>query len=135
MDLISNKIENEGPFDSIFAHSEGAGAALSTLMHRTISIKFLVLISPFPPFEANGRRRLDSSICGGPIVHIPSLVVHGEQDPFKPIVSLARSLLDPKQSSTFSWGGGHEIPNSGETALWQEVADEIGRLMKERRHH
>ena len=102
INLIANKLDTDGPFHCVLAHSEGAAAALSTVLHRPHEIQCLILVAPFPPFDAVGQNRLDASQCRGPIIHVPSVVVHGKHDPYESIVAQATSLLDFQESVTFS---------------------------------
>ena len=122
-ELIASSTKTNEP-DVIFAHSEGAAAALSTVLQRSHSVKSLVLVSPFPPFDASGSKRLDFSLAGSPIV-IPTFFVHGERDPFAQIVALTKGLVSKEHLVSHSWKGGHEIPNSSEQGMWVEIAKEL----------
>lgn len=83
-----------------------------------------MLVSPFPPFDASGTKRLDFSLSGSPI-GIPTFFVHGQGDPFAPIVALTKGLVNKDSLVSHSWKGGHEIPNSSEQGLWVEIAKEL----------
>ena len=102
INLIANKLDTDGPFHCILAHSEGAAAALSTVLYRPYKIKRLILVAPFPSFDAVGQNWLDASQCGGPVVRVPSVVVHGKHDPYESIVAQATNLLDIQESVTLS---------------------------------
>lgn len=122
-ELITGSISTNKP-DVIFAYSEGAAAALSTLLHHPHNVKCLVLISPFPPFDASGHKRLDVSLSGTP-VHIPTLFVRAESDPFACIIALAKGLVNPRNLTVYSWNGGHEVPNSSERGMWAQIAQKV----------
>lgn len=123
VELVSASISNRKT-DVIFAHSDGGATALSAVLHHPHNVKCLVLVSPFPPFDASGRRRLDVSIAG-PLVHIPTLFVRGETDPLAHFVNMTRGLVDEKNLTLYSWNGGHESPNSSERGIWAQIAQSL----------
>ncbi|KAF6223246.1 hypothetical protein HO133_000088 [Letharia lupina] len=127
-ELIASSVSTNKP-DVIFAHSEGGAAALSTLLHRPLSVQCLVLLSPFPPFDASGRRRLDVSLSGIPLVRIPTLFVRGESDPWAHFVALTEGLVDERNLTVYSWKGGHEVPNSSERGMWAQIAQKMVEIL------
>lgn len=120
---MSSSINTNEP-DVIFAHSEGGAAVLSALLNRSHNVKCLVLAAPWPPFDANGRKRLDVSLSGAPI-KIPILFIRGESDPFAHFVSLAKGLVGEEFLTIYTWSGGHEVPNSSEGGLWAGIAQKL----------
>ena len=88
-----------------------------------------MLVSPFPPFDASGSKRLDFSLSGSPI-SVPTFFVHGERDPFAQIVALTKGLVNRENLVFHSWKGGHEIPNSSEQGMWVEIAKELTQSLK-----
>ena len=125
---IKKTLTDEGPFDGAFAFSEGAAVLLSTLLQdgmQSTVLKFMVLVAPFPPFEVSGRQRLDLSKTKGPIFHIPTILIEGAQDPFRPLILLAKDLLPQDKTTVIEWTGGHAVPNSGETWLWEKAVEAI----------
>ena len=130
MDLVSSSIDANN-VDIIFAHSDGGAAALSALLHRAHNVKCIILISPFPPFDASGRKRLDVSMAG-PLVHVPTLLVRGETDPFAFFVAMAKGLVDEKNLTVYSWKGGHEPPNSSERGMWAQMAQDVVQIINRR---
>ena len=88
-----------------------------------------MLVSPFPPFDASGSKRLDVSLSGSPI-SIPTFFVQGEHDPLAQIVALAKGLINKENLVFHSWKGGHEIPNSSEQGMWVEIAKELIQSLK-----
>ena len=129
MDVIASSI-SINKADVIFAHSEGAAAALSTVLHRSPDIKCLVLVAPFPPYDASGSKRLDYSLSGTPI-KIPTLFIHGESDLLGHLVALAKGLVNKGDLTVYSWKGGHGIPNSSEQGIWSGIAQKLVKLTKE----
>ena len=127
LELVSSSI-SINKSDVIFAYSDGAAAALSALLHRPHNVKCLVLLSPFPPFDASGRRRLDVSFAG-PQIHIPTLFMRGESDPFAHFVAMTQGLVDEKNLAVYSWNGGHEMPNSSERGMWGQIAQSLVMIM------
>ena len=130
---VENEIETNGPYDGIFAHSEGGALALSAMLDpkkKISGLKFLLLANALPPFESSGYRRLDSSMTDGPQVHIPTVFITGQQDLFKPLVALTLSMIEPAKLSLVKWDGGHEVPNSAAKATWVEVAQEVKAILK-----
>ncbi|KAM0797661.1 Alpha/Beta hydrolase protein [Usnea florida] len=127
IDLVSSSIDADN-VDIIFAHSDGGAAALSALLHRAHNVKCIILISPFPPFDASGRKRLDVSMAG-PLVHIPTLLVLGESDPLAFFVAMAKGLVDEKNLTVYSWKGGHEAPNSSERGMWAQMAQDVVQIL------
>lgn len=127
LELVSSSI-SINKSDVIFAYSDGAAAALSALLHRPHNVKCLVLLSPFPPFDASGRRRLDVSFAG-PQIHIPTLFMRGESDPFAHFVAMTQGLVDEKNLAVYSWNGGHETPNSSERGMWGQIAQSLVTIM------
>lgn len=128
VDQIKKALIDDGPFDGAFAFSEGAAALLSALIQdgmQPFVPKFMVLVAPFPPFEVSGRQRLDGSKTEGPIVQIPTILIEGAEDPFRPLVILAKSLLPKDRTTVIEWGGGHAVPSSRENLLWEKVANAI----------
>lgn len=123
MDYIASSININKP-DMIFAHSDGAAAVLSTLIHRPCTVKCLILNSPFPPFDRSGTRRLDISLTGTPLVHIPTLLIRGKHDLMAHFVSYAHGLVNEKDLTVYTWDGGHGVPNSGEREVWAQIAQE-----------
>lgn len=119
---------NTNDTDVIYAHSEGGAAVLSALLHRSHNVKCLVLASPFPPFDASGRRRLDVSTSGTPI-KIPTLFIRGQRDPLQHFVALAEGLVDKRYLTIYSWNGGHEVPNSSEGGLWSGIAQKLMEIL------
>ena len=77
MDYVAEELRSNGPFDVIFAFFEGAAQALSTLLHRKADLKCLVLVVPFPPFDTSGGKRLDTFLCKGPLVYVPTVFIYG----------------------------------------------------------
>ncbi|CAD6582476.1 MAG: hypothetical protein ASARMPREDX12_000951 [Alectoria sarmentosa] len=128
-DFIASSISYNKP-DVIFAHSEGGAGALSALLRHPHNVKCLVLVNAFPPFDASGRRRLDVSISGTPI-SVPTLFVHGKSDPMGYFVNLTKGLVDERNLTTYSWNGGHEMPNSGERGMWAQIAQKAVEILKE----
>ncbi|KAL8832588.1 MAG: hypothetical protein Q9191_000157 [Dirinaria sp. TL-2023a] len=125
---IKETLLNKGPFDGAFAFSEGAAALLSALIQDGMQAsvpKFLVLVAPFPPFDISGRQRLDHSMTERPIVEIPTILIEGAEDPFRPLVHLAIALLPHDRTTVIEWGGGHAVPNSRENLLWEMVVNAI----------
>ena len=123
IELVSSSID-ANKTDVIFAHSDGGAAALSALLHRAHNVKCVILISPFPPFDASGRKRLDVSMAG-PLVHIPTLLVRGESDPLAFFIGMAQGLVDEDNLTVYSWKGGHEPPNSSERGMWAQMAQDV----------
>lgn len=122
-ELIDSSVRSSKP-DVIFAHSEGGAAVLSALLHNEFDLKCLVLVSCSPPFDSSGQRRLDFSVAGAPI-HIPTISVRGDGDPLGHFANLAEGLVDKSNLTTFSWRGGHEVPNSSEGSLWAQIAQRL----------
>lgn len=130
MDLIASAIRTHDP-NIVVAHSDGGAAALSALLHRPHNVKCLVLVAPFPPFDAAGRRRLDVSLAGKPLVRIPTLFVRGESDPWAYFVALTEGLIEKSHLAVFPWSGGHEVPNSSERAMWARLAQKLVGILRE----
>ena len=130
MELISSSID-ANKTDVIFAHSDGGAAALSALLPRVHNVKCIILISPFPPFDVSGRKRLDVSMAG-PLVHIPTLLVRGESDPLAFFVAMTQGLVDKKNLRVYSWKGGHEPPNSSERGMWAQIAQDVVDILSRR---
>lgn len=128
MDYIASSINTNKP-DIIFGHSEGAAAILSTLLHRSCTVKCLILVSPFPPFDESGTRRLDISLTGAPLVNMPVLLVRGNQDLMAHFVTFAQELVNKKNLTVYSWDGGHSVPNSSERGLWAQIAQEAVQIV------
>ena len=123
MDYIASSIDINKPH-IIFAHSDGAAAVLSTLLHRSCTVKCLILASPFPPFDQTGTRRLDVSLTGAPLFNIPIILVRGNQDLMAHFVTFAQELVNEKSLTVYSWEGGHGVPNSSERGMWAQIAQE-----------
>ncbi|KAK4695697.1 hypothetical protein P7C71_g2102, partial [Lecanoromycetidae sp. Uapishka_2] len=129
-DLIASSISTNDP-DVIFAHSDGAAAALTTILYHPHNVKCLVLLCPIPPFDAEGRRRLDVSLSGSPLIHTPTIFVRGESDPMAPFVAMTEGLVDKRNMTLYSYKGGHEVPNSSERTLWTRIAQKVVEILKE----
>ena len=130
MDLIASAIRTHDPA-VVFAHSDGGAAALSTLLHRPHNVKCLVLVAPLPPFDAIGRRRLDVSVTGKPLVQVPTLFVRGESDPLGPLIALTEGLVEQGQLTVYPWNGGHNVPNSSERAMWARMAQKVVSILRQ----
>ena len=130
MDLIASTICTNDP-DVVFAHSDGGAAVLSTLLYHPHNVKCIILISPFPPFDVTGRQRLDVSLAGKPLVHIPTLFVRGESDPWAHIIAMTKGLVDERHLTMYPWSGGHEIPNSSERDMWAQMAQKLVKIVNE----
>ena len=72
---IRATFEKAGPFDRVFAFSDGAAAFLSALVQHKFQLRFMILITPTPPFDLEGRRRLDLDQTGKPIFNIEAIVI------------------------------------------------------------
>ncbi|KAL8784316.1 MAG: hypothetical protein Q9195_009095 [Heterodermia aff. obscurata] len=126
--LIKNILLEAGPFDGAIGFSEGGAALLSTLMQdklHSFSLKFLILIAPISPFDPTGERRLDKTQIQGPIIDIPTIFITGEHDPVRPLTKLAEELLPQSKTTVIEWSGGHAVPNSSQTSLWEKATAEI----------
>ena len=120
--------EQHGPFDGVFAFSEGAAAFLSALVQHELELQFMILIAPTPPFDLAGRRRLDIKQTKEPIFDIPAILIQGQRDVLRTLTQMVRGLLDNDKTLTLEWDGGHEVPNSGENWLWDKVVTEIAKI-------
>ena len=127
IELVSSSID-DNKTDVIFGVSDGGALALSALLHRAHNVKCIILITPFPPFDASGRKRLDVSMAG-PLVNIPTLLVRGESDPLAFFVAMAEGLVDEKNLKVYSWKGGHDPPNASERGLWAQVAQDVVQIL------
>ena len=130
IELVSSSIDTNKT-DVIFGVSDGGALALSALLHRAHNVKCIILITPFPPFDASGHKRLDVSMAG-PLVHIPTLFVRGESDPLAFFVDMAEGLVDEKNLKIYSWKGGHHPPNSSERGLWAQIAQDVIEILNRR---
>ena len=127
---IASSISTNDP-DVIFAHSDGAAAALTTILHRSLHVKCLFLLCPFPPFDASGRSRLDGSLSDMPtLIRIPTLFLRGENDPLAHFVDMTKAVVDEKYLTMFSWNGGHSAPSSSERGLWAQMAQKLVEILK-----
>lgn len=126
---IASSISTNEP-DVIFAHSDGAATALTTILHRSLHVKCLFLLCPLPPFDASGRRRLDGSLSDMPtLIRIPTIFLHGEEDPLAHFVDMTKGVLDEKNLTMFSWNGGHFAPSSRERSLWAQIAQKMVEIL------
>ena len=125
---IRATFEKYGPFDGVFAFSEGAAAFLSSLVQHKLQLPFMILVAPTPPFDLAGRRRLDLNQTKEPILHTPTIVIQGQRDILRPLTQMVHGLLDNDKTLILEWNGGHEVPNSGEGLLWDKVVAEIAKI-------
>ncbi|XP_022651183.1 esterase OVCA2-like [Varroa destructor] len=116
LDAIGDAVVKEGPFDGIFAFSQGASLAC-LLLH--------FLEKPHPTYKLNPRVnfRFIVCVCGveprshqvATPIEIPSLHLIGKTDQvISPERARAFSRLF-KNPEIFEYDGGHHVPASGET--------------------
>ena len=137
MDLIAF-IEEEGPFDGVMGFSQGAGLAVSYLIHQTqeepktsrlcLGFRCAILFSggvkedPRGPL-GKGPRRAMRWEEDGEVIEIPTLHVWGRQDPsyhdFGPVLL---GLCKEGEREEFFHDGGHEIPGAKDAAAVEQVA-------------
>lgn len=122
---IRSRVEEKGPFEGVFAFSEGAAAFLSTLVHGEMDFKFMVLVSPVLPFDISGQKRLDATMTNGPIFNIPAIVIRGRNDVIGLMAIMAKELLVEETTVSLEWPGGHEVPSACERSLWSSVVERI----------
>ena len=137
MDLIAF-IEEEGPFDGVMGFSQGAGLAVSYLIHQTQEkpktsrssprIRCAILFSGGAKDDprglfGNGPRRAMSLEEDGEVIEIPTLHVWGHKDPnypeFGPVLL---GLCEKGEREEFFHDGGHEIPGAKDAAAVEKVA-------------
>ena len=116
-DLLSETIEDEGPFDGILGFSQGGTLAAGFLAHHAKQhpydhppFRCAVFISSLPPFQLDDAEQLhfDDSVVGH--IKIPTVHVVGTGDfVYNHSLRLYR-ICDARTASLVVHDKGHEIP-------------------------
>lgn len=118
-------IELEGPFDGVFAFSQGAGLAITYMARMRIdqpegfrAFKCAILFSPTgvgDPFEwlSSGEMRRLKSLPGSVKVNTPTAMVWGREDAYFDPEGMDTSfgLFDQEVAWNYVHSGVHEVPN------------------------
>ncbi|KAJ4302829.1 hypothetical protein N0V90_001720 [Kalmusia sp. IMI 367209] len=129
----------EGPFDGVMAFSQGAGLAAmhitrSQLEGRVPPFKFAVLIAsndvydPTAWLQRGVVQPLDTQIHGRPI-KVPTVVVWGEQDPWKDRSERTMGLCEKDKVFVVRHAGGHDVPGLAAKEAVHEVVKMIRRVI------
>jgi len=135
--LLEAYIEADGPFDGVFAFSQGAGLAAMHIVRKQLEgkqapFKCAVLFSsnevydPAAWFDRHEVRPLDVEVHGRPIT-IPTVIIYGEQDPWKDFSKRVSTLCDPQKSFVLQHPGSHEVPGLGVKGSVSEAVKVIRR--------
>ena len=92
---------------------------------HSFGLKLLILIALISPFDPTSERRPDETQIPRPIVDIPTIFITGEHGPIRRLTNLAEELLSQSKTIVIEWSGGHAVPNSSQTSLWEKATAEI----------
>ncbi len=119
LDLIKNFIAEDGPFDGLFAFSQGAALAvmLELLQARGgreadgLDFKFAMVVAPFKSRSSRHSYLYDEKLLGK--IEIPTLIVIGDTDQVIEL-SMSNELLPYfKNATVLRHPGGHFVPATG----------------------
>uniref|UniRef100_A0A915BC66 Serine hydrolase FSH domain-containing protein n=1 Tax=Parascaris univalens TaxID=6257 RepID=A0A915BC66_PARUN len=109
---VTNFAAKEGPFDGIFAFSQGAALAflLAALRQRNkiaIEFKFLILVAAFPSLSSKHAELIRTHITGVPCLHI-----YGKGDKLVGWENSAKltDFFDQDKIEVIVHPGGHFVP-------------------------
>ena len=116
-DLLSETVEEEGPFDGVLGFSHGGTLAAGFLAHHAkqhpygpAPFRCAVFISSLPPFQIDDAEQLhfDDTVLGH--INIPTLHVVGKSDFVYNHSLRLHGLCDAESASLVVHDKGHEIP-------------------------
>ena len=131
-DLLSETVEEAGPFDGVLGFSHGGTLAAGFLSHYAKQnpysqepFRCAVFISSLPPFQIDDAEQLhfDDSVLGH--INIPTLHVAGKSDFIYDHSLRLYRLCDSKSASLLVHDKGHEIPGDRKfvAAMTQALRD------------
>ncbi|KAH9279845.1 Ovarian cancer-associated -like protein [Echinococcus granulosus] len=115
VEVVKNALKEQGPFDGIFAFSQGAAfvTLLQLLMEQhpqewnAPTVNFAILVAPF-----RSRSSLHAPLYKG-LIKMPTLLVYGRDDKVIPAEMTEELLpLYTAPQTTFVHPGGHMIPTT-----------------------
>jgi dienelactone hydrolase len=118
-------METEGPFDGVFAFSQGAGLAIAYMararveqLNATPAFKCAILLSPTAvgdPFEwfKTGEMRRLRELPGGVKIKVPTAMIWGEGDTYRKQEGMENlfGLFDDSMAWNYVHSGLHEVPS------------------------
>ena len=133
-DLLSETIEEEGPFDGVLGFSHGGTLAAGFLAHHAkqhpygdVPFRCAVFISSLPPFQIDDAEQLhfDDSLLGN--INIPTVHVVGTSDFVYNHSLRLYKLCDAKSASLVVHDKGHEIPGDRKSvAVMTKALKDLG---------
>ena len=146
--LLQKTLEEEGgPFVGVLGFSQGARLAAGILLEQQEKgqvegreFRFAVCVNGTYPAlilaaEPSSALRpiLDAELTEWDEIynlhiHLPSVHVHGEQDPYVRSSRLLARCFDPQTAKVFEFENGHHLPAS--TSDTEQVADEILKIYR-----
>lgn len=113
----------EGPFDGVFAFSQGAGLAIMYMANKKVKkadaeppFRCAVLFSPtavgdpFRWFETGEMRRLEE-LPRGTLIDTPTAMVWGSRDDYATQIPSLCDIFVEKTFWQYIFDGGHELPS------------------------
>ncbi|KAI9640184.1 hypothetical protein NHQ30_011421 [Ciborinia camelliae] len=133
---VYQTMESEGPFDGIFAYSEGAVIASTLILDearryleegREPQIKAAVFFSGWPPVLPDSNQLVLVDECEVSI-DIPTCHVVGAGDPYLPGSMALFNVCNEDSARLFDHGKGHTLPRDARTIgeLGEVIKDMMG---------
>lgn len=134
IDAVFRTIEEHGPFDGIFAYSEGTvvGSTLILEEQRRFEadgtprkIKSAVFFSGWPPLRLDSQAMVLADTSEA-FIDIPTVHVVGAGDPYLPGAIALYNVCDEDSAVLFDHGKGHTLPRDAKTV--KELGDTIRKM-------
>ncbi|KAF1951579.1 hypothetical protein CC80DRAFT_424423 [Byssothecium circinans] len=133
-------IHESGPYDALFAFSEGAGLAASLLVHRARLhaasgaelplIKCAVFFSGGVPMDPETGRLMDGD-TDGEVIDVPTAHIWGKNDDLYPTFGPVLSKLCKATSrEIYIHDGGHRIPGAADVEAVKSCVSVIRRTVE-----
>lgn len=122
-DLVSETIEEEGPFDGILGFSQGAATAAGFLAHHARHhplqpiFRCAVFFNALPPFKVTGEGNFIFQDLSRSKLRVPSLHIMGRNDCVHAHSVALAWMMDSAKPVVWEHDKGHEIPRDRESNL------------------
>ena len=132
---IHRVFDDEGPFDCVLGHSEGAAVAATFIIDclnnatagkNVVKPKYAVFISGSLPYAINGQGRLSADECGQ-LITIPTCHILGYNDVLVDQAVGLFHLCKEELATMVDHGRGHAIPKDAKS--WRLIISCIRELM------
>ena len=129
---IHRVFDEEGPFDCVLGHSEGAAIAATFVIdclnkeEKMVKPKCAVFMSGTFPYAMNGRGRISADECGQ-LITIPTCHILGYNDALVDLAVGLFHLCDEEVATMVDHGRGHTIPKDPKS--WRTIISAIRSLM------